>query len=185
MTTDRRAFVKNASLGLLSFNVGGSVLMTTAAEARKRSLPFQTLTAVEVLTLEALGDVLVPGAKEAGLAHYIDQQLTGPRGDSMLMIKYLNVPPPVYPFYAAGLSATERASFTRFAKAFARLEDDEGIELVQSMSSGNPKGWEGPPAPFFYFVVRSDAVDVCYGTEKGFAKVGIPYMAHIIPPRNW
>jgi len=185
VTLDRRTFVRDAGLGLLAFNVAGAVLMATPAQARKQRLPFQTLKAEEALTLEALGDVLVPGAKEAGLAHYVDQQLSGPHAESMLMINYLGVPPPVHPFYAAALGAINRASRGRFEKAFTRLNDDEAVELVQTMSKENPAGWEGPPAPFFYFVLRSDALDVRYGTEKGFADLGIPYMAHIKPPSAW
>ena len=32
---------------------------------------------------------------------------------------------------------------------------------------------------------RSDAVDVVYGTPEGFAKLGVPYMPHIMPPTSW
>jgi hypothetical protein len=33
--------------------------------------------------------------------------------------------------------------------------------------------------------VRSDAVDVVYGTPAGFEALGVPYMEHIMPPRRW
>ena len=39
--------------------------------------------------------------------------------------------------------------------------------------------------PFFYFVLRNDAVDVVYGTKDGIESLGIPYMAHIEPPSRW
>ena len=54
-----------------------------------------------------------------------------------------------------------------------------------SLLGGNPPGWSGPPAPVVYLVMRSDAVDVVYGTPKGFEDLGIPYMPHILPPTNW
>jgi len=31
-------------------------------------------------------------------------------------------------------------------------------------------------------MVRSDAVDVVYGTVEGFERLGVPYMPHILPP---
>ena len=34
-------------------------------------------------------------------------------------------------------------------------------------------------------MLRSDAVDVVYGTEGGFEELGIPYLAHIRPPADW
>jgi hypothetical protein len=34
-------------------------------------------------------------------------------------------------------------------------------------------------------VLRSDAVDVVYGTEEGYKDLGIPYMAHIAPLKRW
>jgi len=46
-------------------------------------------------------------------------------------------------------------------------------------------GWQGPPGPFIYFVTRSDAVDVVYGTVEGYESLGIPYMAHIAPEKRW
>jgi len=45
--------------------------------------------------------------------------------------------------------------------------------------------WKGAPASFFFFVLRSDAADLVYGTEEGFAKIGVPYAAHIAPKSSW
>ena len=36
-----------------------------------------------------------------------------------------------------------------------------------------------------YSVLRNDAVDVVYGTVEGFARIGVPYLPHILPPRTW
>jgi hypothetical protein len=67
----------------------------------------------------------------------------------------------------------------------AALSPEQSAELVRKMSGGSVSGWQGPPAPFFYFVMRSDAVDVTYGTEAGFAALDVPYMPHIAPPSRW
>ena len=45
--------------------------------------------------------------------------------------------------------------------------------------------WTTPTPNLFYFVSRSDAVDVVYGTIKGFHKLDIPYLAHIRPSTPW
>jgi hypothetical protein len=35
-----------------------------------------------------------------------------------------------------------------------------------------------------YFVLRSDAVDVVYGTMEGYESLGVPYMPHIVPDKR-
>jgi hypothetical protein len=53
------------------------------------------------------------------------------------------------------------------------------------MRSNKAAGWQGPPGPFVYTVLRSDAVDVVYSTMEGYEALGVPYMAHIAPERRW
>ena len=45
--------------------------------------------------------------------------------------------------------------------------------------------WQGPAQGSVYGTLRNDAVDVVYGTVEGFARLGIPYMPHILPQRSW
>ena len=80
----RRVFLKGASMGMLAFTVGGTNILMTSGEARARAVPFRLLNTEEAETLEALGEALVPGAREAGIAHFIDQQLSVPPGESLL-----------------------------------------------------------------------------------------------------
>jgi len=47
------------------------------------------------------------------------------------------------------------------------------------------EAWQGPPAGQVYFVLRSDAVDVVYGTMEGYESLGVPYLPHIAPDRRW
>ena len=75
---ERRAFVKGATLGALAFTVGGSTVMLTARQARAGNVPFRLLKANEAETIESMGEALVPGAREAGIAHFIDQQIAAP-----------------------------------------------------------------------------------------------------------
>jgi len=155
------------------------------ADARVAEVPFRLLSTVEQATLKRLGEIVVPGSIEAGLLHYIDHQLAVAPPDCMLMIKYLGVGSPYAPFYQGGLAAVEDASRSKFGNSFSEISDEEASTLVSQIATGTPKVWEGPPAAFFFFVIRSDAIDVRYGTQEGFADLGVPYMPHIVPPSNW
>lgn len=185
MGIDRRAFLRSSGLGLLAFQVGGASLLLSPREARAEHVPFRVLSPAEVKHVDALGDTLVPGAAEAGLAHYLDQQLAAAPADSLLMVRYLDVPPPYLAFYRPGLAAVDAVARRAHGNAFEALDGAARDAFVQSLQRGVPDGWQGPPAPLFYFVLRADAVDVTYGTPQGFARLGVPYMAHIMPPGNW
>jgi hypothetical protein len=181
----RRSFVLTTGVGLLGFYVGGCRHDLTPAAAREQGIPFSVLDPGQVETLEAFGETLLPGSASAGLAHYVDHQLAAPVGEQMLMIKYLGVDPPFKPFYTAGLEAlTAFAQATHDAPLYD-LTSEQRTSLTGQVAQGNPEGWSGPPAPLFYFVARSDALDVVYGTVKGVESLGLPYMAHIQPPSQW
>lgn len=185
MTIDRRSVLKNGAFGLFAFKFGLTEAFLTPKQARAEAAQYRTLAAAEVDTLEALGEVLVPGSAEQGLAHFVDSQISGDPSDSLLMIRYMDVPPPHAPFYQGGLAALNGVAETRHGKAFADLDAAKADALVGEISASQPAEWQGPPAPLFYFVARADAVDVFYGTEEGFERLGVPYMAHIEPPTRW
>src|SRR5882724_9385271 len=188
-TDSRRDFlIRGAAAGgacLLTYTLSGCEAKLTPAQARAAKMPLQTLAAGEMATLEALGETLLPGSAAAGLAQYIDHQLSGDPAHSMLMIKYLGVPAPFGDFYRGGLTATQTAAQALHGKGFAALNAQQAAALVSRMSAGQVSGWQGPASALFYFVLRSDAVDVVYGTQSGFELLGVPYMAHIVPPSRW
>ncbi len=181
----RRDFIRGATLGALAFTVGGGKILLTAREARAQGVPFRLLKADEAETLEALGETLVPGARAAGVAHFVDQQLSVPPEEALLEARILNIKPPFANFYRAAIAAVDRASQAREGRRFAQLRTMEQRELVDLMRQNKLDGWQGPPGPFVYLVTRSDAVDVVYGTVEGYESLGIPYMAHIAPERRW
>lgn len=185
MVHTRRTFVKAGGAGLLTFIVAGCEKKLTPAEARKEGVPFRTLNAANARTLDALGEVLLPGSAAAGLAHFIDHQLSGKPADSMLMIKYLGLNPPFTDFYQTGLTATEAAAQKLFGKSLGELPPKDATALVAAMGKGEIPDWNGPPAPLFFFVLRNDAVDATYGTMSGFEQLQVPYMPHIAPPTRW
>jgi hypothetical protein len=186
--TTRRTFLSASvasGVGVLTFSIAGCESKITPAQARAAGADFRTLQPAEVATLDALGEILLPGSAAQGLAHFIDHQLSGDPVQSMLMIKYLRVPAPFTDFYRTGLLATEATAKSEFGKSLAQLTAEQGSALVSKMAAGTLAAWNGPPAPFFFFVLRNDAVDVTYGTQAGFEKLGVPYMAHIAPPTPW
>jgi hypothetical protein len=185
MAQTRRSFLRNTGIGLLTFYVGGCEVEMTPQEAREKKVAFGVLSDIEVKTLDALGEILLPGSAAAGLSHFIDHQLGASPEDQLLMIKYLGMPAPFAPFYQDGITAINDLSRAQKNQPFADLKQEDQTTLVGAFAQGNPDGWEGPPGPFFYFVLRNDAVDVVYGTKDGIESLGIPYMAHIEPPSRW
>lgn len=190
MRASRRALIAGgATLGAaavaLPFLIDGRTETVTPAEARWRGAQLKTFSNVEAATLEALGETLLPGAAEAGIAHFVDHHLSVPAGESMLLVRYLEVPEPYAEFYRGGLAALERVSGTRHDRGFAALDPQQSAALIGALLGGQVEGWKGPPAMPFYLAVRSDAVDVVYGTVRGFERLGVPYMPHIEPERPW
>jgi hypothetical protein len=169
----------------LSFSLAGAQVLLSPRQARAQGADFKLLEATEVSILESFGEVLVPGARAAGIAHFVDQQMSVDPNESLFMAKYLNVPAPYADFYRAGLAALNGLSLALFDQAFDAISQTDAVSLVRTISNSVPDGWEGPPAPLFYICVRADAVDVTYGSVEGFAKLKIPYMPHILPPENW
>jgi hypothetical protein len=183
---DRRQFMRGAALGALAFTVGGAQVMLTPRAARAQGVPFRLLQAREAETLEALGETLLPGARAAGIAHFIDHQISVPPEEALLEARILNVRPPYANFYKAAIGALEKAAAAQADQRFASLPAPAQHEFVNLMRQNKLAGWQGPPAAgFVYFVLRSDAVDVVYGTVEGYAELGIPYQAHIMPLKRW
>lgn len=179
----RREFLTGVGSGLVALTVATSYGALSPEEARAKGVPFKILSEGEGRTLEALGDTLLPGAATAGIAHYVDSQLASET--PLLMLLYIDYPESFIGFYRQGLASLESLAVARHAHSFAELPSPQRDGLIREISQKNPADWSGPPAPLFYFVTRSDAVDTYYGTQEGFARLNIPYMPHIVPPEKW
>ena len=70
-------------------------------------------------------------------------------------------------------------------KRFEELDAAQQKGFIDAMRQNKIEGWQGPPGPFIYFLMRHDAVDVVYGTVEGIEGLGTPYMAHILPTARW
>ena len=182
---ERRVFLKGAGMGMLAFTVGGADVLMTPGQARAQGVPFRLLKAHEAETIEALGETLAPGAQRAGVAHFIDQQVSVPPGEALLEARQLNVKPPFINFYRAAIGAVDKAAEARSGWRFAALSAADQRDFVDAMRQNKIDGWQGPAAPFVYFLLRTDAVDVVYGTMEGYESLGVPYMPHIAPDKRW
>jgi len=125
-------------------------------------------------------------AKRPGITNFVDQQISGPAEEALLEARILNVKPPYANFYRAALGAVDRASQAlNGGRRFAQLNEAEQRDFVNNMRQNKVESWQGPAGGFVYFLLRSDAVDVVYGTMEGYAALGIPYMPHIAPTKRW
>jgi gluconate 2-dehydrogenase subunit 3-like protein len=167
---ERRAFVKGAAIGVFAFTIGGAEVMLTPRQARAQRAALRTLTTDQAATLDAMGETLVPGARDAGITHFVDQQLSIPPEQALLEARIMNVKPPYANFYRAALGAIDGAS---------------AAEFVDLMRQNKLDNWKGPAAGFVYFLLRTDAVDVVYGTMDGYARLDVPYQPHIAPTKSW
>jgi hypothetical protein len=183
---ERRVFNQGALIGALAFAVGGAEVLLTPRQAYAQGVPLRTLKAEEANTLAAVGEALVPGARMAGVVQFVDQQISIPAEEALLEARIMNVRPPFANFYRAALAAIEGASKPGpGGRGFAGLAPSAQHEFIDAMRQNKIEGWQGPPAALTYFLLRSDAVDVVYGTMDGYASLGVPYMPHIAPTRSW
>lgn len=188
----RRTFLKTSSSASLVFWLNGAEVLLSPAEARQQALPFSILQPAEVQTLDTLGEILHPGARDAGISHFVDQQLGLPIRDSLLIAKHF-IAPPYLDFYRNGLRAMDEFCVDKFGSDITSLSRADAQAAVTLIRDGNPDAWPGsgsnelqaPPAPLLYLVVRGDAVDVVYAGFDDYEKLGVPYMAHILPPAKW
>jgi hypothetical protein len=181
----RREFLERGAVGgiaaMMAISYNGRLVSPTQAKAE--GVPFTTLTAAEGTQLELLGDVLLPGASDAGIANFVDAQLAKP--EPLLIVRYFDWPGPLTDFYSKGLAALDKASQAANGATFAKSTPDQRTALMGGFLGGDIPGWDGPPAPLFYLAVRGDAVDVVYGTVEGFDRLDVPYMPHILPTERW
>ncbi|MFK8050100.1 MAG: gluconate 2-dehydrogenase subunit 3 family protein [Halioglobus sp.] len=181
----RRKFLKESGIGIVVATIAGPHLLLSPAEAKAKSIPPKILSTSEFQTLEAVADVLLPGSVQAGVVHFIDEQLTRDPNDCLLVARYFHVEPPYAEFYKASVRALDAYAQVKHSKKFDQLNSGLQDQLVGSLFPEQPEGWQGPPSPAVYLCLRNDVVDSMYGTMEGFAKLGIPYLAHIEPPANW
>lgn len=171
----RRSFLKSS--GVVA--IAGPVL----ADASPPKPAILSQSHREVVNL--VGEALLPGSAEAGLATFLEKQLATPASDTLLMIRYLGVPAPYKHFYLAALDGIVEWVKSEYDASIHQLDSSQLSSLVNDLASNKPGNFGPVPSGFFYFVLRADALDVVYGTRAGFDRLNMPYMAHIEPGTDW
>jgi hypothetical protein len=181
---DRRHVLK-AGGASLAIAAAAPLALFDPRAARAQALPFKVLSPDEVTTIEALSDALVPGAREAGVAHYIDHELASP--SPRLLLRFAQLRGPMAPYYRGALAAFTASMSAQGKGTFPSLAGDAQEAVVESLRTGTIKPWDAGavPPPVFYGMMRNDGVDVVYGSVEGFKTLDIPYMPHIMPKTTW
>lgn len=154
----RRALLKQAGVASAVALGSSAPLANAAAEhdsSAGSSIPvreaYETLTAAESETLEAVVDRILPsdangpGAREARAVHFIDRALAG----------YLSN---LRSTYAIGLLAIDKAAQVQHDKPFAQLTPAQQDTLLKAVESNQIEGFEGSASAFFA-MVRNHTID--------------------------
>src|SRR5207237_9291931 len=112
---------------------GGAQFLLTPREAKAQGVPFRRLQAREAETIESMGETLVPGARAAGIAHFIDHQVSVPPEEALLEARIMNVRPPYINFYRAAIGALDKATAAQADQRFAWLPAPTQRALVNVM----------------------------------------------------
>src|SRR5205814_8378266 len=156
----RREFMRGAAIGALAFTIGGVDVLLTPRAARAQGATLRLLKPDEVETLEALGETLVPGARAAGIAQFIDSQISVPPEEALLEARILNVRPPFADFYRAALGAVDRATQVHNGgRRFAGLNAVDQHGVVDALRQNKIEGWQGPARAFVYTLLRHAGSD--------------------------
>ena len=142
MTLTRRKFIQQSGL-TLAFSVAGVEMLLTPAQAYAKAVPFKVLSAEEVSILEAVAEILLPDAAEAGVAHFVDQQLSIDPNDSLLILKYFDFPPPYADFYHGALQGLDQLSRSLFGARVNELDQEQGVKLIESIRDNRAENWTG------------------------------------------
>ncbi|MDI6402501.1 gluconate 2-dehydrogenase subunit 3 family protein [Balneolaceae bacterium ANBcel3] len=150
----RRDFLKLSAIWAGSAWIVG---FTTASSSNHRE-PYRTLTDEEAAIIDALADQIIPpdeypGGKDAGVTHFVDQQLGG----------YLKG---FASEYKTCLPALNNDAESRFGKPFIHLDEREQYSYLSELESGqfDNTSW-GPYRPSSFFnIVRHHCMMGFYGS---------------------
>ena len=164
MSFSRRELLRRA--GFLGVAASVPVRVFASAQAAARApQPWETLTAAEAETLEAIVARLIPtdgngpGATEANAAHYIDRALGGALASSR-------------DAYRNGLAAVDAYARTSKGAPFARLSNEQQDAVLTDVENDVATGFM-PSASTFFNLVRAHTIqgtfcDPFYGGNMNF-----------------
>lgn len=152
-----------------------------AAEARRDGRPFEVLTDAEAREIEAMAARIIPsgdtpGAREAGVIHFIDGALETFMADATPVVR-------------GAAEALGAAAADRGAERFSELEPAAQDAIVGELESGGAEG-RGPP---FFSVVHFLTVAGMFSSPEyggnrerlGWEVLGFQDQAVWRPPFGW
>jgi gluconate 2-dehydrogenase gamma chain len=197
----RRRFLK--SVGALSAAVPTAAFAQQHAHGAAKGEKYMFLSASEVAFLDAAvarlipADELGPGAMEAGVTYFIDQQLFGGYG---VMAKMYRQGPhaegtpqqgyqsPLTPqeVYRAAITEINAGCAKQYGKSFAELATAQQDEVLRALDEGKFP-LEAVPARFFFNMLLDNTIegyfsDPIYGGNRGkigWKLVGFPGVAAV------
>jgi gluconate 2-dehydrogenase gamma chain len=149
-------------LGLLSatglFQVSRPAAGPRSFGAAPRVAPgYKVLSPAQVATLEAMAEQIIPadqdpGAREAGVVHYIDNVLAGYQSEKL-------------PLYAAGLEGTDETSRLLYGHNFAKLAFARQTAVLKSLEQGDAPGeiWRSYSSREFFAMLWGHVLEGFYG----------------------
>jgi gluconate 2-dehydrogenase gamma chain len=175
------AAIAAPSGALASAEVSASVAQPPTGSVAQARQHFETLSAVESDTLEAIVARLIPtdsngpGAVEAAAAHYIDRALGGALASSR-------------PAYAAGLAAVETYARSSKGAPFAALSSADQDAVLTDIERNAAPGFTPNSAAFFELLrnhtIQGTFCDPYYGGNANFVGwdlVGYPGVHTNVP----
>jgi len=197
----RRRFLK--SVGALGAAAVPAAAVAQHAHAPAKGEKYMFLNPAEVAFLEAAvarlipADQLGPGAKEAGVTYFIDQQLFGGFGTMAKMYRQgphaegtpqQGYQSPLTPqeVYRAAIAEVDATCAQQHGARFAKLEPKAQDEVLRALDEGK---WplESVPARFFFNMLLENTIegffsDPIYGGNRdkvGWKLVGFPGVAAV------
>jgi len=167
----RNALTRRSFLQMTAIGAGGIVLLSQCKNLNYVS-PWVFFTDEEASLVEAISEQIIPsdewpGAKDAGVARFIDKQLAGP------YIRFQEK-------YAKGLASMKASTLLIHNVSFEKLSWEEQTILLKNMESGklaeicnDPSGsvgaekiWESGDDKQFFNLIRDHTMQGFYGSPR-------------------
>ena len=161
----RRRFLQMAAMG------SGSVLLFSGCSNHPAKSPWRFFTEKEVSLVNAIIEQIIPtdewpGAKDAGVANFIDKQLVGP------YIRYQEK-------YRNGLTAIASSCKLLYQKSFEELPWDKQTDYLKIMEAGKlaellkpdksshaENSWRDRADRTFFGLIRDHTMQGFYGSPR-------------------
>ena len=132
----RRDLIRKSAMGVVLASVVGAPAWMSPAQAAAASDGFAVRGHAEAACLAGLGEAIATPSRAAGLVNYVDHDLALPPADSLLALRYLDVPPP-YAFYRPALAPLQRVH-----GAVPPASDPRWNAILAELNGPASTGWQ-------------------------------------------